>query len=385
MSTESKGGSDEEESNSSPNVPGVSNKDVDEKDTPEKVVTTQSIAPSMNTLSVPWDFKGGFDTMTDILMNEKFSHFATQFKDAYRIKLGVFGKTFDSIIEAYFKHYRFFDVLFMDDIETQPNRFSPGDRFWTHDPMGVGSVIPKLKTTRYVTFNPVFEAGASDSITMDDDGEEFIGLEGKGDLEVGFQSDVYLNEYEQVCYEYFHATNFSQLGRIDYIRQYMRQMDDEFTFTDSKPFDEDRTFTYYWLPEITPNQYISIMDTTPLLFPDLWTESLTSIQRHLQVSTFPQSEVFRKLVNALEVQTNQFNMKNSFASSINPGRAEAFVKKLLTLLYQNRFFVFEYQIHVEEFDLVTLMECIAAKMLPPEIVTGKHQSKHHLDSHKTLN
>jgi hypothetical protein len=90
------------------------------------------------------------------------------------------------------------------------------------------------------------------------------------------------------------------------------------------------------------------------------------MQKNVKFSAFSQAQTFQDLLKVIEVKAGQFNMKSDFIKNVSPDRADAFLKVLMVVLNQNKYFHLSYDIPFESFILTTLMECITAKMILPE-------------------
>jgi hypothetical protein len=322
----------------------------------------QSVSGNLLSLQVPFQMTDTLYNSFDIESSIRDRFFHLKCKDM--IVLTDIKSTIPKIIEHFYKHFDGHDKLLMSNKVLTPNPFAPEGRYLDVDPMGIENVIKTLRKSRFSRYNPPFWRRDGEEIPHD-----------TLPMEIGVEADVAMHSYDKQYHSVLHIINELQLEEDDILRKYVRQLDDEFIFTDPRPFAEDRVFVKYYLPIVNSNQFRQIMDSTPLIWNVLYERKLAQMQKYVKFAAFSQATTFDSLLKVIEVQSGRPNQKNEFVKNVSPDRADGFMKRLMVVLTQNRYFQLSYSLSFEVFSITTLMECICAHLILPESTVDQNSRR----------
>jgi hypothetical protein len=329
---------------------------------PEPVTVREVLAPKLSDLSLP--FRMGIELKPALTLthSESYRHHRLSFVNELRVNLKSFTSTFSDMMDSVFAHYHRFNVLQVGDIPVVPNPRIPGERMVDMDPMGIIPLLEseKIKTADYNTWYPAAIQRPVVPVMNDDPFDN-----GDGNLEVAVQAIVPLDPYARALYSGMHVLNKRYLSKESRLREYMRYFDDDMEYTLPRPMEEDITKTFYYLPDIVPNQYTLAIEANPNLLAKMFDVKLAETQKYLQLAGRDAATTFRELANVLNIRSTEYSSVNEAVRTISKGRGASAMHRLVTVMLYNSWYEISMDLPWTRFDITTIMECFAMKMLCP--------------------
>jgi hypothetical protein len=329
---------------------------------PEPVTVREVLAPKLSDLSLPFRMGVELKPALTLTHSESYRHHRLAFTGDLRVKLGSFKSTFSDMMDSVFKHYDRFNVLQMGEIPVVPNPRVPGERMVDMDPMGIIPLLEseKIKTADYNTWYPAAIQRPVVPVMNDNAFDA-----GDGNLEIAVRASIPLDPYARSLYSGLHELNKRYLSKEARLREYLRYFDDDMEYTLPRPMDEDVTKTFYYLPDITPFQYTLAVEANPNLLAKMFDVKLAETQKYLQLAGRDAATTFRELANVLSIRSTEYSSVNEAVRTISKGRGASAMHRLVTVMLYNKWYEISMDLAWTRFDITTLMECFAMKMLCP--------------------